>query len=77
MNYEPPPDDLLSLTFTERKALPAKYHQPYWDGLGSPHSWICAVCWDDGETTGWPCEVANAGNNGLAIAQHSGMEYVW
>lgn len=67
------------MTYEERKALPAKYHQPVWDGLGSPHSWICEVCWDDGLTSAWPCEVAAApaGTNGLEIARAGGMRYAW
>jgi hypothetical protein len=69
--------DLLSLTSEERKSLPAKYHQPHWEGLGTPHMWICAVCWDDGSVTSWPCEVANTGNNGREIAIAGGLEYSW
>lgn len=69
-----PPEEM---TFEQRKALPAAWHQPHWDGLGEPHSWICTVCWDDGLTTLWPCEVANAGNNGLEIARTHGLSYSW
>jgi len=65
------------LNYAQRQALPAAWHRPHWDGLGVPHSWICTVCWDDGLVTAWPCEVAQAGNNGLEIAQAIGLSYSW
>jgi hypothetical protein len=65
------------LTYSQRRALPAAYHQPHWDGLGVPHSWVCQVCWDDGETTAWPCEAANTGNAGLEVARAAGLSYSW
>ncbi len=43
-----------------RQALPPQFHQPHFEGLGTPTSWICTACWGDGFVTGWPCEVANA-----------------
>jgi hypothetical protein len=46
--------ELVEMTYEQRRALPGEYHQPHWDGLGVPHSWICAVCWDDGLTHAWP-----------------------
>lgn len=69
--------DPAALTYEERKALPARYHQPHWDGMGVPHNWMCSVCWDDGLTHAWPCEVAQAGNNGLEIARAGGLSYSW
>lgn len=71
------PPNLLELTYEQRKALPAKFHQPHWDGLGSPRSWICQVCWDDGVQHAWPCDAASTGNNGLEIAQYGGLSYSW
>jgi hypothetical protein len=65
------------LNYAQRQALPAAYHQPHWDGLGEPHSWICTVCWDDGLQTPWPCEAARSGNNGLEIARAGGLSYSW
>lgn len=69
--------DLMSLTYAQRKALPPRYHQPHWDGLSYPHSWICEVCWDDGVCHPWPCDVANAWNNGREIAEAGGMGFSW
>lgn len=69
------PVDVFSLTYEERQALPAEYHQPHWDGLGTPHSWICQVCWDDGLQTFWPCEPATRG--GKAVAEAAGLSYSW
>lgn len=54
-------EDLLDLTYTQRRNLPARFHIPVWDGLGKPNAWLCAVCWDDeGVTHRWPCERAMA-----------------
>lgn len=60
------------LTFAERQALPAVYHQPVWYDLGTPSLWICSVCWDDGEMTGWPC--ATARRDGGPIAEYAGLD---
>lgn len=78
VTHPPLPPDLLELTYEQRQALPAKFHQPHWMGLTQPRTWICAVCWDDdGTVHGWPCDVANAGDNGLEIANTGGMRVSW
>lgn len=70
------PDVVVSeLTAAERVALPARYHQPHWDGLGTPHSWICQACWGDGWQTPWPCDVATRG--GREVAEAAGLSYSW
>ncbi|TYK45224.1 hypothetical protein [Actinomadura decatromicini] len=60
---EPPdmPDyeDLSALTLEERAKLPARFHLPRFDDLGSPNLWYCAVCWDEGIVSGWPCATAS------------------
>ena len=67
--------DINELTADMREALPAQYHQPYFDDLGSPASWLCKVCWDaDAATvTAWPCTAARLG--GVAVAKAAGLEY--
>ncbi|MDF5755794.1 hypothetical protein [Spongiactinospora sp. TRM90649] len=52
-HYEDLPD-----TLEERRKLPARFHTPHWLGDCTPPAWVCAVCWEDGVTCGWPCEVA-------------------
>jgi hypothetical protein len=42
-----------------------------WYALATPAAWICEVCWDDGETVGWPC--AAAAKDGRPIAEHAGL----
>lgn len=49
----------LPETLGEREKLPARFHVPRWDGLGEPHAWLCAVCWDEGTVTPWPCKMAS------------------
>jgi hypothetical protein len=61
------------LTAAERRALPGAYHQPYWDGCGDPHLWLCTVCYDDGEVNGWPCDTAT--REGKAAAKAGGLSY--
>lgn len=50
--------DELPETLEERQQLPARFHVPRWDGDGKPNLWLCAVCWDEGTVTQWPCETA-------------------
>ena len=59
----------------DRVNAPAELHQPHWDGLGAPHSWICTACWGDGWQTPWPCEIAT--KHGKAVAQAGGLDYSW
>jgi hypothetical protein len=50
--------DTLPETLEERQQLPARFHIPRWDGDGEPNLWLCAVCWDEGTATQWPCATA-------------------
>ncbi|TMS00136.1 hypothetical protein [Nonomuraea basaltis] len=51
--------DMLPDTLEERQQLPARFHVPRWDGVGEPNLWLCAVCWDEGTVTQWPCKAAS------------------
>lgn len=51
-----------------RRALPPQFHQPYFEGLATPTSWVCTACWGDGTVTAWPCEVASAHGSDVAKA---------
>lgn len=53
------------LSVPQRLALPAAFHRPVYDDLGTPHLWHCAVCWGDGWSTQWPCEPAT--KDGTAV----------
>lgn len=59
----------------DRLALSPEHHQPHWDGMGTPHSWICTVCWGDGWQTSWPCEVAQ--KHGKEVAEAGGLRFTW
>lgn len=48
----------LPETLEEREKLPPRFHVPHWLDTCTPRSWVCAVCWDDGITTSWPCATA-------------------
>lgn len=48
----------LPETLEERQQLPARFHVPQWMGDSTPKSWNCAVCWDEGTATSWPCAAA-------------------
>ncbi|WP_420169044.1 hypothetical protein [Streptomyces violaceoruber] len=52
---QPMYEDLVDLTDEQRKALPARFHTPVFDGLGQPNAWLCQVCWGDGWVSQWPC----------------------
>lgn len=58
----------LPETLEERRKLPARFHTPHWYDLITPPAWICAVCWDEGSTYGWPCKVASE-HGGEVFAQ--------
>lgn len=45
-------------TLAERQALPPQFHIPVWLDTCTPKAWVCAVCWDEGETCRWPCKTA-------------------
>lgn len=66
-------DTSWELSEAERAALSPEHHQPHWDGLGKPHSWICVVCWGDGWQTSWPCAVAQ--QHGKAVAEAGGLRF--
>jgi hypothetical protein len=53
-----PSYDVLPDTIEERRKLPARFHTPHWMGDCTPTAWVCNVCWTEGVTYGWPCEVA-------------------
>jgi len=61
---------VADLTYTERKRLPAIYHQPAWLDLGRPR-WVCRVCQDDDHADSWPC--APARRDGGPIAEYAGL----
>lgn len=75
MTAEITPGSYIEMSEAERQALPAIHHRPVFDGLGYPHTWICAVCWGDGWTTRWPCDPATAGGRELGAAL--GLEVHW
>lgn len=49
---------LAGFSLEENAKLPARFHVPVFDDCGKPNSWLCAVCWAEGEVTGWPCATA-------------------
>jgi hypothetical protein len=53
-HYEEMPE-----TLEEREKLPARFHTPVWMGDSQPTAWLCAVCWDEGTATRWPCKAAS------------------
>ncbi len=54
-----------------RFALPPAFHIPRFMDLTSPKLWICAACWDDdGNLSGWPCQVAEAHGKYVDRAMH-------
>lgn len=62
-------EDLLDLTDDERRALPARFHTPHFDSVGTPNAWLCRVCWGDGWVTQWPCKAAQ--ENGTQVFTHA------
>lgn len=49
---------LVGFSLEENAKLPARFHVPVFDDCGVPNSWLCAVCWEEGVVTGWPCKTA-------------------
>ncbi len=49
---------LAGFSLEENAALPARFHVPVFDDCGKPNAWLCAVCWEEGVVTGWPCATA-------------------
>ncbi|MEV4181657.1 hypothetical protein AB0J28_09440 [Streptosporangium canum] len=64
---------LIDLTLEQREQLPARFHIPRWLDVATPQSWICAVCWDEGTTTSWPCTAAM--ENGGEVFTSTGEFY--
>ncbi|MEV8638958.1 hypothetical protein AB0395_45620 [Streptosporangium sp. NPDC051023] len=58
----------LPETLEERQKLPARFHVPQWTESGTPQLWVCAVCWDEGSVSQWPCQAA-AENGGEVFAR--------
>lgn len=62
----PPPDmpgyDELPDGLEARAALPARFHIPVWEDTSDRAAFLCAVCYDEGESSLWPC--ATAARNG-------------
>jgi hypothetical protein len=51
-------EDLADMTLEQKADLPARFHIPVFDDMGSPKAWLCAVCWDHCIVTRWPCATA-------------------
>ncbi|MET8081833.1 hypothetical protein [Streptomyces sp. NPDC005303] len=49
---------LAGFSLEENERLPARFHVPVFDDCGKPNSWLCAVCWEEGQVVGWPCATA-------------------
>jgi hypothetical protein len=49
---------LAGFSLEENAKLPARFHVPVFDDCGKPNAWLCAVCWEEGVVTGWPCATA-------------------
>jgi len=49
---------LAGFSLEENANLPARFHVPVFDDCGKPNAWLCAVCWEEGVVTGWPCATA-------------------
>lgn len=49
---------LAGFSLEENEKLPARFHVPVFDDCGVPNSWLCAVCWEEGQVVGWPCATA-------------------
>lgn len=62
---------LAGFSLEENAKLPARFHVPVFDDLGKPNSWLCAVCWAEGEVTGWPCATATKHGTQVFTPLHS------
>lgn len=61
---------LAGFSLEENAKLPARFHIPVFDDLGKPNSWLCAVCWEEGVVTGWPCATATKYGTKVFTPQH-------
>jgi hypothetical protein len=56
---QPGYEELTDMTMEQKAALPRRFHTPAWmDSI--PGVWCCRVCWEEGVTVGWPCEIGRA-----------------
>jgi hypothetical protein len=61
---------LAGFSIEENRKLPARFHVPVFDALGKPNMWLCAVCWEDGEVSQWPCATAQKYGTEVFTPQH-------
>ncbi|MFF1544143.1 hypothetical protein [Streptomyces sp. NPDC058291] len=61
---------LASFSLEENAKLPPRFHIPVFDDCGVPNSWLCAVCWEEGVVTGWPCATATKYGTQVFTPQH-------
>lgn len=61
---------LTDMTMAEKAALPARFHTPRFVDTCTPKMWICAVCWDDGTITQWPCAAAVKSGGEVFTPEH-------
>lgn len=62
---------LAGFSLEENTKLPARFHVPVFDDCGVPNSWLCAVCWEEGVVTGWPCATATKYGTQVFTPLHS------
>lgn len=62
---------LAGFSLEENAKLPARFHVPVFDDSGKPNSWLCAVCWEEGVVTGWPCATATKYGTQVFTPQHT------
>ncbi|WP_020135127.1 hypothetical protein [Streptomyces sp. 351MFTsu5.1] len=62
---------LAGFSLEDNEKLPARFHVPVFDGCGVPNSWLCAVCWEEGEVTGWPCATAQKYGTQVFSPEHA------
>lgn len=61
---------LAGFSLEENAKLPARFHIPVFDDCGKPNSWLCAVCWEEGQVVGWPCATATKYGTQVFSPQH-------
>lgn len=70
-------EELADMTMEEKNALPGRYHRPVFSGLQKPTAWICAVCWTEGVSSGWPCAGLAEPAKSIELAKTAGLEWSW
>jgi hypothetical protein len=63
-------ETILDTPEDQRAQLPARFHIPMYDDVGTPKSWSCAVCWGDGWSTRWPCATALENGRDVFTPEH-------